>query len=134
MNERDSKLKKDFAPIFGPLPHIREISTSFSARIRLKDPDKKICSRSYPSPQKYSKAWSILIQDFLDTGRIRPSNFPYASPAFLIPKADPTATPRWVNDYRQLNANTITDSFPLPRIDDILNDCAKGKIWAKIDM
>ena len=39
--------------------------------------------------------------------------------------------PRWVNDYRQLNKNTITDSHPLLRIDDILNDCA---IWGMIDM
>lgn len=38
------------------------------------------------------------------------------------------------NDYRQLNENTVTDSHPLPRIDDILSDCAKGKIWATIDM
>ena len=42
--------------------------------------------------------------------------------------------PRWVNDYRALNANTVLDSHPLPRIDDILNDCAKGKIWSKMDM
>jgi Reverse transcriptase (RNA-dependent DNA polymerase) len=39
-----------------------------------------------------------------------------------------------VNDYRQLNANTVTDSFPIPCIDDILADCAKGKIWGTIDM
>ena len=28
----------------------------------------------------------------------------------------------------------VTDSHPLPCIDDILNDCMKGKIWATIDM
>lgn len=37
-------------------------------------------------------------------------------------------------DYRQLNANTVPDNFALPRVDDILADCAKGKIWATIDM
>jgi hypothetical protein len=26
------------------------------------------------------------------------------------------------------------DSHPLPRIDDVLADCGKGKIWSKIDM
>jgi hypothetical protein len=26
------------------------------------------------------------------------------------------------------------DSHPLPRVDDILTDCAKGKIWSKLDM
>jgi hypothetical protein len=40
----------------------------------------------------------------------------------------------WVNDFRQLNENTITDSHPLPQIHNILNDCAKGRIWGTIDM
>jgi len=30
--------------------------------------------------------------------------------------------------------NTITDCHALPRINDILNGCTKGKIWAMIDM
>ena len=42
--------------------------------------------------------------------------------------------PRWVNDYQILNASTVTDSHPLPRIDDILADCEKGKIWSVLDM
>ena len=40
----------------------------------------------------------------------------------------------WVNDYRQLNANTVVDSHPLPHIDDILNDCAKGSFFSTINM
>jgi hypothetical protein len=51
-----------------------------------------------------------------------------------VPKADPSSSPRWVIDYKKLNAFTIPDCFPLPQIDDILSDCAKGRIWAKIDM
>jgi len=58
----------------------------------------------------------------------------HASPAFLVPKADTFVLPCWVNDYRVLNANTVTDSHPLPRVDDILADCAKGKIWSVIDI
>jgi hypothetical protein len=42
--------------------------------------------------------------------------------------------PRWVNDYQALNANTVPDNHPLPCIDKILRDCAKGKIFGKIDM
>ena len=42
--------------------------------------------------------------------------------------------PRWVNDYHQINTNTVTDSYPLPWIDNILADCTKGKIWGKLDM
>jgi hypothetical protein len=39
-----------------------------------------------------------------------------------------------VNDYRILNRATVPDNYPLPRIDNILADCAKGRIWGKIDM
>lgn len=75
-----------------------------------------------------------MLDQHLAKGRIRPSNSPFVSPAFLIPKKDSTALPRWVNDYRQLNDNTVPDNHPLPRIDDVLADCAKGQYWAKIDM
>jgi hypothetical protein len=51
--------------------------------------------------------------------------------AFLVPKSDHI---HWVNDYQILNLNTILDADPLPHVDDILADCAKGKIWSKMDM
>lgn len=103
-------------------------------KISLKDASHIITTCSYSCPRKYKEAWSILIQQHLDTGRIRPSSSTHASPAFLVPKADKVVLPRWVNDYRQLNSNTVTDSYPLPRIDDILADAGHRKIWSKIDM
>ena len=41
---------------------------------------------------------------------------------------------RWVNNYCILNSNTVLDSHPLLRIDNILVDCSKGKIWSIMDM
>ena len=104
------------------------------ARIKLKDPDSSIKTRNYPCPQKWKEAWHTLLQQHLEAGRIRPSDAPAGSGAFIIPKADPTVLPRWVNDFRQLNTNTITDSFPLPRISEILADCGNGVFFASIDM
>ena len=130
----ENKIKGEFADIFKPIPHIDQLPTTETARIRLKDEYKKISNRTYAIPWQFRESFAILIQKRLDSGFIRPSNSPYASPSFMIPKADPKALPRWVCDYRQLNANTVPDNFPLPCIDDILADCAKGKIWATIDM
>ncbi len=42
--------------------------------------------------------------------------------------------PRWVNDFRQLNANMVSDKYPLPHINDILADAGHGQIWSKLDM
>jgi hypothetical protein len=138
LKEKYGSLERDFLSefkdVFEPLHHVDKLPWNVTARIKLKNAEQTIKTRTYACPQKFREAWQTLIQQHLDAGRIRPSSSPHASPAFIIPKSDPSVLPRWVNDYHQLNKNTITDSHPLPRIDDILNDCAKGKIWATIDM
>jgi hypothetical protein len=130
----EEELKNEFKEIFAPIPHISLLPTENMARIQVKEAYKKIASRNYSCPRQYRDAFSELIQQRLDSGFIRPSSSQYASPSFVIPKADKTVLPRWVCDFRQLNANTIPDNYCMPRIDDILADCAKGKIWATIDM
>ena len=116
------------------IPHIRDLPTDVYHHIELRPGSPVSVARAYGCPRKYRTGWKTLIEQHLAAGRIRPSSSPYASPSFIIPKADITVLPRWVNDYRHLNRLTIPDNYPLPRIDDILADCAKGKIWGKIDM
>jgi len=130
----EQKLKSEFKPIFEPIPHVNDLPQDVIVEIHIKNAEKTIKTCTYPSPQKYKEAWQILIQQHLDAGCIQLLSSPCASPSFIIPKSNPNVLPCWVNNYRQLNENTITDSHPLPRIDDILNDCAKGKVWATIDM
>jgi len=128
------ELIDEFKDVFSPIPHIDELPTDVYCRIKLKDAYQTVKTRSYSTPRKYRGAWATLIQQHLDAGRIRPSNSAHASPAFIVPKSDSTVLPRWVNNYRALNSNTVLDSHPLPRVDDILANCAKGQIWSKIDM
>ena len=127
-------IKREFKDVFRPIPHISELPTSETARIQLKNTYEVISKRQYNVPRQFRDNFAKLIQQRLDSGFIRPSSSAFASPSFIIPKADKTALPRWVCDYRQLNANTVPDNFALPRVDDILADCAKGRIWATIDM
>lgn len=134
LNNLETSLKNEFKPLFQPIPHVNELPTTVTARIHLKNAYETIKNRTYSCPRQYKDAFAKLIQMRLDSGFIRPSSSPFASPSFIIPKKNPSALPRWVCDYRQLNANTIPDSFPLPLIDDILADCARGKIWGTIDM
>ena len=139
--KKDLEMKKKYEDRF-PL-RLPDTSTDVPDhiyhRIRLKDPNKTMKGRGYSAPKKYHDSWKNLLDEHLKAGRIRPSSSEHSSPAFCVPKyrngvPDMTVPPRWVNDYRELNANTIKDNFPLPRIDDILADCAKGKIFGKMDM
>lgn len=134
LSDHGDKIKADFPRLFDELPHGRDLPTDIYCRIKLKSAEQTIKTRSYSSPRKYRDAWRTLIDQHLESGRIRPSSSQHVSPAFLIPKADPTALPRWVNDYRILNTNTIMDSYPLPRVDEILADCGRGKIFSIMDM
>ncbi|KIL54421.1 hypothetical protein M378DRAFT_182546 [Amanita muscaria Koide BX008] len=95
MREADKVLREEFQAIFEPIPHVDLLPDEVQARIILKDASKSIVTRSYACPRKYRDAWRLLIQKHLDTGRIRPSSSPFASPAFVIPKTDPSVLPRW---------------------------------------
>jgi len=134
LKDLEVEVKQEFRVLFEEIPHYDDLPVDYVARIKLKNAYQQISNRSYPCPRKYREAFKTLISQHLEAGRIRHSSSSYASPCFIIPKADPKVLPRWVNDFRELNANTVVDSHPLPRCDDILNDCAKGKVWSSVDM
>ena len=135
LSRLEQEIRKEFEDRFpSDIPHVTRLPDDVHHRFRLKDPEKVIRCRSSACPKKYKDTWKQLLDQHLAAGRIRESSSEYCSPSFLIPKADPTVLPRWVNDYRALNDNTVPDHYPLPRIETILSDCAKGSIWAKIDM
>ena len=55
------------------------------------------------------------LQELLDKGYIRPSTSPWGCPALFVKKKDQSL--RLCVDYRLLNAVTIKNKYPLPRID-----------------
>jgi len=77
--KQNSQLRTEFKEVFEPIPHVNELPSDVFAAIHLKNAEKTIKSHSYPSPCKYKEAWSILIQQHLDAGRIRPSSSPCTS-------------------------------------------------------
>jgi len=68
--KQDTAIRSEFKEVFEPILHVDQLPTNVCASIKLKDTEKTIKSRSYPSPWKYKEAWSILIQQHLDAGRI----------------------------------------------------------------
>jgi hypothetical protein len=74
----------------------------------------------------------IQLQDLLDKGFIRPSASPWGCPALFVKKKDNSL--RLCVDYRPLNAVTIKNKYPLPRIDILFDQVAGAKVFSKIDL
>ncbi|KAG1795413.1 uncharacterized protein HD556DRAFT_1472931 [Suillus plorans] len=90
----DKEMRRKYEDRFPEdIPHIDHLPTDIVHRIRLKDPNKIIQCRRYNTPRKYREAWDTLLNQHIAAGRLRPSSSPFVSPAFLIPKKDPTALP-----------------------------------------
>lgn len=73
-----------------------------------------------------------LVEEMAQQGVIRPSKSPWCSPVVLVKKKD--GSTRFCVDYRQVNEATKKDSYPLPRIDLILEALAGSKWFATLDL
>ena len=76
-------------------------------------------------PSQYQEA-KEHIQKLLEQGIIRESHSPYSSPIVLVQKKNGSL--RMCVDYRRLNAKTVKDAYPLPRIQESF-DALQGASW-----
>lgn len=125
------KILDTFVTVFSEpsgLPPKREVTHS----IPLVEGARPVQIRPYRFAPALKDEIEHQIADMLQSGVIRPSNSNFASPLIMVKKKDDTWRP--CVDYRHLNALTIKSKYPLPVIDELLDELHGACYFSKLDL
>jgi hypothetical protein len=93
---------------------------------------KPVITTPYRHPKKFKDEIEKAIKELLKMGHIRSSSSPFASFVVLVKKKD--GTMRMYIDYKALNKKTIKKRYPIPGIDELLDELHRVVYFSKIDL
>lgn len=127
IHELVAKYSKVFAEPQGLPPKRRQEHT-----IRLKEGAGVVNVRPYWYPYHHKNEIENQIRELLLSGVIRPSQSAFSNPVILVKKKD--GSWQMCVDYRALNKVTIPDKFPIPVIDELLDELYGAHYFSKLDL
>ncbi|XP_040998177.1 uncharacterized protein LOC121244221 [Juglans microcarpa x Juglans regia] len=107
-------------------------SRPFDHRIVLVDETKPVNVSPYRYAHFQKGEIERQVDDMLKNGLIRPSTSPFSSPVLLVRKK--YGTWRFCTDYRALNEAAVKDRFPIPTVDEMIDELLGATVFSKLDL
>ena len=136
--EKDAlfEICSEYSDIFHLPGELLTYTTAIKHEIKTNS-DVPIHTKSYRFPEVHKEEVRKQTNIMLEQGIIQPSNSPWSSPIWIVPKKlDASGQQKWrvVIDYRKLNDVTIGDTYPIPQISEILDQLGNSKYFSTLDL
>nr|GEX36698.1 retrotransposon-related protein [Tanacetum cinerariifolium] len=88
--------------------------------------------KPYRHPPNQKDAIEGMVKELMDSGVIRASQSLFSSPIVMVKKKHDTW--RMCIDYRQLNKHIVKDKFPIPVIEELIDELNGYVVFSKLDL
>ncbi len=122
------EVRQSFPSLFQERPGCTKVVTH---NIILKE-EVPIRQKPYRVPERMVGKLKEEIETMLEMGIIEPSQSEWSSPILLVPKKDGGL--RFCTDFRKLNSVSCFDSYPMPRIDELIERLGKAHYMTTLDL
>jgi hypothetical protein len=124
-------LLSKYSAVFGSIPPRIPPNRGMEHVIELKEGSKLVITTPYRHPKRHNNEIEKAIKKLIDMGHIRPCKNPFTSFVVLVKK---DGLMHMCIDYRALNKKTIKNRYPIPRIDELIDELHGACYFSKIDL
>lgn len=104
----------------------------YDHRIPLKPHIALVKIKPYKYPDNHKTEIEQMVKQMLQDGLIKLSSSQLSSPVLLVKKKDGNCC--FCTDYKAINALMTKNGFPIPTVDELLDELVGAKLFSKLDL
>nr|GEW13447.1 RNA-directed DNA polymerase like [Tanacetum cinerariifolium] len=131
VNEKIKAVLKNYKDVFG-IPVELPPQRSHDHRIPLVKGDLLVNIRPYRYPPIQKDSIESMVKELLEARVIKKSHGPFASPIVMVKKKHNSWS--MCVDYRQMNKQNVKNKFPIPIIEELIDELHGSELFSKLDL